>query len=297
MQKVKNEIGYNYITIKIWQRTTPIKVWVNAIKITRSRINKGLLAIPVSLLDKFPKEKQKITIFFDDEEKPSVKSFTPYNSSSQECRISGLTNWFVTNNIQDQDEIVIQFLNENERIYRIIKESRFVEQIKTLEDKILSIKNESDLEKYFEYLSVKVNKYKKEIAILEFLKLNNEIMKRRNYKKSNTTQVKENVSISLRKILELIYEGKCQVSNFTFTQRNGRPYLEIHHIKPDFGNHLKNLLVVSPNIHAMFTHANCEEYFDNEGWLRKVKFNNEEFNVYQAIDNIKGKYFEKDVHF
>jgi hypothetical protein len=47
----------------------------------------------------------------------------------------------------------------------------------------------------------------------------------------------------------------------------------------------------------MFTHANCEEYFDNEGWLRKVKFNNEEFNVYQAIDNIKGKYFEKDVHF
>lgn len=38
MQKVKNEVGYSYITIKI----------------TKSRINKGLLAIPVSLLDKFP---------------------------------------------------------------------------------------------------------------------------------------------------------------------------------------------------------------------------------------------------
>jgi len=242
MQKVKNEIGYNYITVKI----------------TKSRINKGLLAIPVSLLDKFPKEKQKITIFFDDEEKPSVKSFTPYASSSQECRISGLTNWFVKNNIQDQDEIVIQFLDENERIYRIIKESSFIEQINILEDKISKIRKETDLEEYFESLSLKVNKPKKEIAIVEFLKLNNEIMKRRNYKKSNTFQIKENVPLSLRKILELIYEGKCQVSNFTFIQRNGKPYFEIHHIKPDWGNHLKNLLVVSPNIHAMFTHANCE---------------------------------------
>jgi hypothetical protein len=281
MQKVKNEVGYSYITIKI----------------TKSRINKGLLAIPVSLLDKFPKEKQKITIFFDDEEIPSFKTFTPYNSSSQECRISGLTNWFIKNNIQNRDEIVIQFLNENERIYRIIKESKFIEQINMLEDKILKVQKESDLEKYFEALSLKVNKPKKEIAIIEFLKLNNEVIRRRLYKKSNASQVKENVPLSLRRILELIYEGKCQVSNFTFTQRNGRPYFEIHHIKPDWGNYLKNLLVVSPNIHAMFTHANCEEYFDNEGWLRKVKFNNEEFNVYQAIDNIKDKYFEKDVHF
>src|SRR5215831_4868600 len=184
MQKVKNEIGYNYVTIKI----------------TRSRINKGLLAIPVSLLDKFPKEKQKITIFFDDEENPSFKGFTPYNSSSQECRISGLTNWFVKNKIQNQDEIVIQFLDENQRIYRIIKESNFIEQINILEDRISKIEKETDLEKYFESLSLKVNKPKKEIAIVEFLKLNNEIMKRRNYKKSNTFQVKENVPFSLRKI-------------------------------------------------------------------------------------------------
>jgi hypothetical protein len=41
MQKVQSEIEYNYITIKI----------------TQSRINKGLLSIPVSLLDRFLKEK------------------------------------------------------------------------------------------------------------------------------------------------------------------------------------------------------------------------------------------------
>jgi hypothetical protein len=31
-------------------------------------------------------------------------------------------------------------------------------------------------------------------------------------------------------------------------------------------------------------------------WLRKVKFNGEEFNVYQAIDNFRDKYFTKDVY-
>src|SRR5438874_13762010 len=107
MQKVKSEIGYSYVTIKI----------------TRSRINKGLLAIPVSLLDRFPKEKQKVTIFFDDEEKASINSFSPYNSSSKECRINGLANWFVKNHIQDKDEIVIQFLDEHEGIYRLIMEN------------------------------------------------------------------------------------------------------------------------------------------------------------------------------
>src|SRR5437870_13549132 len=102
-------------------------------------------------------------------------------------------------------------------------------------------------------------------------------MKRRNYKKANIFQVKENVPLSLRKILELIYEGKCQASNFTFTQRNRKPYFEIHDIKPDSGNNIKNLLVVTPNIHARFTYANCEEDFNIEDWQRKVKFNNAEF--------------------
>jgi hypothetical protein len=281
IQKVKSEIGYSYVTIKV----------------TRSRINKGILAIPVSLLDRFPKEKRKITIFFDDEEKPSMKSFSPYNSSSQECRINGLASWFVKNKIQDQDEIVIQCLDENEGIYRLIKENKFIEQIKELENKIVSVKKDDDLEKCFEDLASKVNKPKKEVAIVEFLRLNNEIMKKRIYKKTNISLVKENVPASLRKILELIYQGKCQVSNFTFVQRYGKLYFEIHHIKPDYGNHFKNILVVSPNIHAMFTHANCVEYFDKDGWLRKVKFNGEEFNVYQAVDDFIDKYFTKDVHF
>jgi len=60
-----------------------------------------------------------------------------------------LASWFVKNKIQDKDEIVIQFLDENEWIYRLIKETKFIEQIKTLESKIVSTKKDDDLEKYF----------------------------------------------------------------------------------------------------------------------------------------------------
>jgi hypothetical protein len=78
--------------------------------------------------------------------------------------------------------------------------------------------------------------------------------------------------------------------------KNGEPYFEIHHIKPEKGNHLKNLLVVSPNVHKEFTYANVENIFDNEDWLRVVKFNGEVFNVFQKIDFLQ-KSFMKEIHY
>ena len=75
--KIKIEVSkieYNYLTIKI----------------TQSRIDKGLLAIPVSLIDVFPKNKQKIKVYFDDSNNYLELSFTLYTSSSRECRIGVL---------------------------------------------------------------------------------------------------------------------------------------------------------------------------------------------------------------
>ncbi|HKB42861.1 MAG TPA: hypothetical protein VKC90_00665, partial [Chitinophagaceae bacterium] len=66
-------------------------------------------------------------------------------------------------------------------------------------------------------------------------------------------------------------------------------------IDPSKGNHFKNLLVVSANVHAQFTFANVIQEFDENNWLRKVKFNGEKHTVYQAIDKIKIEYF-KEVH-
>ena len=93
-----------------------------------------------------------------------------------------------------------------------------------------------------------------------------------------------------------VYQGRCQISNFTFLTKAGVPFFEIHHINRKEGHHLKNLLVVSPNVHAEFTYANVGHFFDKEGWLRKVKFNEEEFFVRQAIDFVTKEYY-KEIHF
>ena len=78
--------------------------------------------------------------------------------------------------------------------------------------------------------------------------------------------------------------------------KNRKPYFEIHHIKPELGNHLKNILVISPNVHAQFTYALIEEQFDNDGWLRHIKFNDKNYVVNHIIDKIP-KRFEKEIHF
>ena len=77
MKKINSKIPFNYITIKT----------------TKSRIDKGLLAIPVSLIYLFPKSSTKIYLL-NDEGKEETKNFTPYNSTSRECRIGGLKNFY-----------------------------------------------------------------------------------------------------------------------------------------------------------------------------------------------------------
>lgn len=55
----------------------------------KSRIEKGLLAIPVSLVHLFPQTSGHI--FLLDEGGRSIRrSFTAYDSSSKECRIGGM---------------------------------------------------------------------------------------------------------------------------------------------------------------------------------------------------------------
>ena len=73
MEKIKTELPLNYRTIKL----------------TESRIKKGLLSIPVSLIDLFPKNTKYITLI-NNANKEEQKTFTPYMSSSRECRIGGL---------------------------------------------------------------------------------------------------------------------------------------------------------------------------------------------------------------
>jgi len=277
MKKVKSDLPLNYVTIKA----------------TKSRIDKGLLAIPVSLIDIFPKNQNKIFLVneFGDVES---KTFTPYNSSSRECRIGGLRNFFDNHSVMDGEELVIQLLDDDK--FRIIPERLFQKILKNhLNDFECSL-NDDETESHLSQISKITNLSKIEILKNEFVNLSKDTIINRKSIVRDITSQRESVPYSVRKILLELYSGKCQLTNFTFLTKANKPYFEIHHIDPIKGNHVKNLLVVSPNTHAQFTYANLEQSFDDEGWLRQVKLNNDEFNVLQIIDKLHLE-FEKVVHF
>jgi len=274
----ESQISYNYATIKI----------------TQSRLNKGLLAIPVSLLDYFPKRKTKIYVATEKNEGVIAKNFTPYTSSSRECRIGGMRDFYRKFQIKEGDELVIQVLDDNK--YRILPERRFENIVKMSEDEFDKSHNEDEAILKLQEVSEITGSTLKETAFSEYHRLLTTEIRKRKIEKARLTSRKESVPASIKKLLMEIYQGKCQITDFTFIMQNGKPYFEIHHIKSEMGNHLKNLLVVCPNTHAQFTYASVEEFFDREGWLRRVNFNKEKFFVNQIIDKMP-KRFEKEVHF
>ena len=283
MSEHESKIGVSYPTITI----------------TKSRIDKGLLAVPVSLLDKFPTQKQKITIYFDDEEVAVEKSFLPYNTSARESRIGGLSKWFAKNQIQDQDEIMIDFIDEKEGIYRLRKEKLFVNEIQEIEKSLLenldTIEETDEIKENMRKYAKKTNLSEKEIYLNQYVRIKKLPIEKRTYKKTNVAQKKENVPFMMRKILQACYEGKCQLTDFTFIQRNGNPYFEIHHINENLGNHWENLLVVSPNIHAQFTYRDHTNFFDDHGWLIRVDFGDRIYEVNQQLNKLD-RSFKKTIY-
>jgi len=71
----KSKINYNYATIKI----------------TQSRIDKGLIAIPVTLSKWFPGHNDTIQVYLNDSPVSQTKNYSSYTSSTHECRIGGVS--------------------------------------------------------------------------------------------------------------------------------------------------------------------------------------------------------------
>ncbi|MEM4271175.1 MAG: HNH endonuclease signature motif containing protein [Candidatus Pacearchaeota archaeon] len=198
--------------------------------------------------------------------------------------------------VLDGEELVIQFLGEDK--FRIIPEKIFKKKVKDKLQEFQDLQDENGEEKgesILSEISKMTNLQKIEILKNEFVFLSQKPMEARQRVDRNSTSVRESVPLALRRILEELYEGKCQVTRFTFQTKSNKPYFELHHIDPEKGNHVKNLLVVSPNTHAQFTHAHVEQHFDVEGWLREVTFNGNRFSVFQIIDSLP-KQFEKEIH-
>jgi len=278
MKEVQTDIPVNYRTIRV----------------TDSRIKKGLLAIPRSLADLFPSDKRFVTLV-DIDNNENKNSFTPYSSSTHESRIGGLSNFFKIYQIKDGDEVVIQKNDEGK--YRLLPEHLFHTKVLDAFNQFEKSTNDTDIESSIDKIVKVSNEARKVILQNEFVRLVNinELLERKRSPKKSI-ESRETVPLYIRKILSEIYEGKCQLTNFSFIQKNGSPYFEIHHILPYKGDYLKNLLVVSPNIHAQFTYADVEHSFDENGWLRRVKFNDIYFSVFQIIDKLQ-RDFIKEVHF
>lgn len=277
----KSEINYNYKTIRI----------------TKSRIQKGLLAIPKTFSNYLPKSNQKIKVYLDDSINPLIKTFSSFDSSTNENRIGGLKDWYFDNKIKEGDEVVLQILNKEKFIYRLLKEEDYLQMTKGLEADFDCSKNDEIASNKIELISDLAQANKTKIIQSEFLRLSKysdeEIRKR--LKLSNRVS-REKTPSSIRMILGNIYKGHCQVCSFTFLKRDRNPYYEIHHLNAELGHHPKNLLLVCANCHRQFEYASVISNRDEEGWLTKVVFNEEEHFVRQAIDEMKKQEFRKTIY-
>ncbi len=278
----KSLINYDYKTIRI----------------TKSRIEKGLLAIPKSFSNYLPKSNQKIKVYLNDTANPEIKTFSSFDSSTNENRIGGLKEWFYENKVKDGDELVLQILDKDNFIYRLIKEEDFLRITEVYQNDFDSSKDDKVAADKIELISNITQIDKTKLMFNEFLRLskysNEEVRKRL---KSSNRFSREKTPSSIRLILGNIYKGHCQVCSFTFLKQDKNPYYEIHHLDAMLGHHPKNLVLVCANCHRQFEYADVIKHYDEKNeWLTKVVFNQTEFKVNQAIEKIRKQEFIKTIY-
>jgi len=251
---------------------------------TDSRISKGLLAIPRKFGGEFPPTKGKILVVFDDGTRVEPKIYVPYDPKIKESRVFGLSRWFSRRGIVAGDAITITLEDPVKRIYRIALD-RFIQQRRAVEARRQLYTTDSpeiageQLRRLAESKKEKVQ----EIAFQEIaLIAQRPLLKRKRVMVLQKGRA-EAVPPALRALLEAIHQGKCQICDFTFRKRDGKPYFEIHHLEPDKGHHPMNVLVICPNCHAQLENATVGETERVMGWLVAVKINGRRFKVRQPF--------------
>lgn len=251
---------------------------------TDSRISKGLLAIPRKFGGEFPATKGKILVVFDDGTRVEPKIYVPYDPKIKESRVFGLSRWFSRRGIVAGDAITITLVDPVKRIYRIALD-RFIQQRRAVEARRQLYTTDSQevageqLRRLAECKKEKVQ----EIAFQEIaLIAQRPLLKRKRVMVLQKGRA-EAVPPALRALLEAIHQGKCQICDFTFKRRDGRPYFETHHLEPDKGHHPTNVLVICPNCHAQLENATVAETERVMGWLVAVKINGKRFRVRQPF--------------
>ena len=226
-----------------------------------------------------------------------MKTFSSYSSSTNENRIGGLKDWYSENKIREGDEVVLQVLDKNKFIYRLLTENIFIKKTNEFQNDFDNSKDDNIAIEKLDQFSKLTQVEKTIIVYNEFLRLtnySNDDVRRRI--KISGQLTKEKTPSGIRIILGNIYKGYCQVCAFSFLKRDKNPYFEIHHLKPLVGHHPKNLVLVCANCHRQFEYAKIRMRFNKDGWLIKVLFNQKEYLLKQAINEIDKQEFIKTVY-
>ena len=265
--KSKSTITYPYATIRI----------------TQSRIDKGLIAIPMALAEWFPAHNKAIEVYLNDSLVSQTKRYSSYASSTRECRIGGVRQWFQQNNIKSGDEIVIQLIDKERFIYRLIPERNFILATQELQHNFDESESEQEALGTITTLAEWTRLDRSNVVLSEYYRLANTLpSEERQYIKRGVSRARESAPANLRALLGDIYKGHCQVCDFWFFKRDGKPYFEVHHLDPGKDHHPKNVLAVCGNCHNQFEHANVKQEFNDDWWLVRVSFNERIYPVKQA---------------
>jgi len=246
--------------------------------LTKSRLEKGLLAISRKFRSLFPSSAQRVTVFFDDDSKPYQKPYTPYESTTRECRIYNLRQWFRRHRaaVGDWVEVIVEATG-----YRLIFRKQSEEEMRYRRE-LHEAGTEEHATNALRKLAQTRRRPLRKTALEELERLSKKTWERKRIVTSPRERY-EGVPASLRALLKVVYEGRCQICGFTFFKRNGEPYFEVHHVDPEGGHQPQNLLVLCANCHAQMEHANVAVERDAQGWVVAVTINGERHPVHQAL--------------
>lgn len=229
---------------------SPVSYDYATIRLTKSRIDKGLIAVPMTLAKWFPDHNTDIQVYLNDSSVPQQKGYSCYSSSTKECRIGGVRPWFDENRLKSGDEVVVQVIDRKKGVYRLIPERDFVTGTRKLQADFDDARDEPEAIGKLTRLSEWTNTRADEVVLNEYRRLlaaSKPAERRTSKRKSN--KARESTPASLRAVLGHLYQGHCQICDFWFLKRNKEPYFEVHHIDPIGGHHPKNLVLVCGNCH------------------------------------------------
>ncbi|HET9179698.1 MAG TPA: HNH endonuclease signature motif containing protein [Terriglobia bacterium] len=252
---------------------------------TSSRLAKGLLAIPRKFDSWFPPDTREIQVAFDDEERARGLTFRPYDTSAKESRIFGLGRWFSSRGVREGDLISISVEDRSALLYRVSLDRYLQEQEEQKARRSLhSAPSDPEAYRQLGALAKLTRRRLSEVAQGELLRIA-QSSERRPRPETAVAAAGRRASTppGIRVLLRELYSGKCQICSFTFQMRDGEPYFEVHHLDPNLGHHPTNLLVVCPNCHAQFEHAEITDLKWIGNWLVGVTINGKRFRIRQTL--------------